>query len=214
MPLQLLFAFISESDRKDVVFLIDGSDDSRSGFEGIRGFAEKIVESLNVEENGDRVALVQYSRDTTANFYLNSYSSTNDVLTSIRSMRHKAGRPLNTGAALHFVRDNVFTASAGGRSAEGVPQYLFLFIGGRSSDDIRGAAQSLRGNGIRTLSLGTQNADTLELQTIAFTPSHSFSINNFNNLDNIYSRVIGVMSGVPETPTFPTAIGKVVVIYD
>ncbi|CAB1328338.1 unnamed protein product, partial [Coregonus sp. 'balchen'] len=195
-----------ESDKKDVVFLIDGSDDSRTGFAGIRRFAEKVVESLNVEENGDRVALVQYSRDATPNFYLNSYSSKNDVLNSIRSMRHKVGRILNTGTALQFVRDTVFPASAGGRRAEGVPQYLFVFSGGRSSNDLRGPAQSLRGDGVRTFSFGTKNADTLELQSISFTPAHSFSVANFNNLDGIHSSVAAVMSGVKETPEISTVI--------
>ncbi|XP_036830007.1 collagen alpha-3(VI) chain-like isoform X2 [Oncorhynchus mykiss] len=201
-----------ESDKKDVVFLIDGSDDSRTGFAGIRRFAEKVVESLNVEENGDRVALVQYSRDATPNFYLNSYSSKNDVLNSIRSMRHKVGRLLNTGTALQFVRDTVFTASAGGRRAEGVPQYLFVFSGGRSSNDLRGPAQSLRGDGVRTFSFGTRNADTLELQSISFTPAHSFSVANFNKLDGIHSSVAAVMSGVKETPDISTVIGKIIKI--
>ena len=191
------------------MFLIDGSYDCRNGFEGIRGFAEKIVQRLDVGEKGDQVALVQYSRDATANFYLNSYSSKTDVLNSIRSVRHKLGRPLNTGTALQFVRENVFTASAGGRHSEGVPQYLFVFSGGRSSDDIREAAQSLRTNGIKTLSIGTNNADTLELQTISFRPAHSFSVASFNNLDSIDSTVSAVLSGVQETPTFPSIIGKI-----
>uniref|UniRef100_A0A8C7W8S6 VWFA domain-containing protein n=1 Tax=Oncorhynchus mykiss TaxID=8022 RepID=A0A8C7W8S6_ONCMY len=195
-----------ESDKKDVVFLIDGSDNSKTGFEGIRRFAEKVVEILNVEENGDRVALVQYSGNATPNFYLNSYSSKNDVLNSIRSMRHTVGRPLNTGTALKFVRDTVFTASAGGRRAEGVPQYLFVFSGGRSSDDIMGPAQSLRGDGVRTFSIGTRNADTLELQMISFKPGDSFSVSNFNNLDSIHSSVTAVINGVQETPEMSTVI--------
>lgn len=210
--LQPFFTFISESDKKDVVFLIDGSDDSRTGFAGIRRFAEKVVESLNVEENGDRVALVQYSGNATPNFYLNSYSSKNDVLNSIRSMRHKVGRPLNTGTALQFVRDTVFTASAGGRRAEGVPQYLFVFSGGRSSDNIMGPAQSLRGDGVRTFSIGTRNADTLELQMISFKPGDSFSVANFNNLDSIHSSVTAVINGVQETPEMSTVIGKIIKI--
>uniref|UniRef100_A0A4W5NLM4 VWFA domain-containing protein n=1 Tax=Hucho hucho TaxID=62062 RepID=A0A4W5NLM4_9TELE len=181
--------------RRDIVFLLDGSDDSRRRFPDIQDFIQrKVVESLNVEENGDRVALVQYSRDATPNFYLNSYSSKNDVLNSIRSMRHKVGRLLNTGTALQFVRDTVFTASAGGRRAEGVPQYLFVFSGGRSSNDLRGPAQSLRRDGVRTFSFGTRNADTLELQSISFTPAHSFSVANFNKLDGIHSSVAAVMN--------------------
>ncbi|CDQ71232.1 unnamed protein product [Oncorhynchus mykiss] len=202
-----------ESDKKDVVFLIDGSDNSKTGFEGIRRFAEKVVEILNVEENGDRVALVQYSGNATPNFYLNSYSSKNDVLNSIRSMRHTVGRPLNTGTALKFVRDTVFTASAGGRRAEGVPQYLFVFSGGRSSDDIMGPAQSLRGDGVRTFSIGTRNADTLELQMISFKPGDSFSVSNFNNLDSIHSSVTAVINGVQETPEMSTRVDGVDVVF-
>uniref|UniRef100_A0A3Q3GRN2 VWFA domain-containing protein n=1 Tax=Labrus bergylta TaxID=56723 RepID=A0A3Q3GRN2_9LABR len=188
----------------DVVFLIDGSDDSRNGFEAIRGFVIKVVESLNLGENRDQVAVVQYSRDATANFYLNSYSSKSDVLNSIRTMRHKLGRPLNMGKALEFVRDNVFAASVGGRGPESVPQYLYVFSGGRSGDDVRGPAQSLKENGIKTFTIGTQNSDTLEMQTISFTPSHNFHVMNFNNLQNVPSSVEATLRGAQEMPKFPT----------
>lgn len=202
------FVFVADSKKQDVVFLIDGSYDSRNGFEEIRGFIGKIVESLNLDENRDRVAVVQYNRDATANFYLNSYSSKNDVLNSIGTMRHKFGRPLNIGKALDFVRDSVFAASVGGRRAESVPQYLYLFSGGRSGDDVRGPAQSLKENGIKTFSIGTKNADTLEMQTISFTPAHYFHVTNFNNLQSIHPSVEATLRGVKETTTFPTIIGK------
>uniref|UniRef100_A0A671VB72 VWFA domain-containing protein n=1 Tax=Sparus aurata TaxID=8175 RepID=A0A671VB72_SPAAU len=200
------FVFVADSKKQDVVFLIDGSYDSRNGFEEIRGFIGKIVESLNLDENRDRVAVVQYNRDATANFYLNSYSSKNDVLNSIGTMRHKFGRPLNIGKALDFVRDSVFAASVGGRRAESVPQYLYLFSGGRSGDDVRGPAQSLKENGIKTFSIGTKNADTLEMQTISFTPAHYFHVTNFNNLQSIHPSVEATLRGVKETTEFPTVI--------
>ncbi len=199
---------VADSKKQDVVFLIDGSYDSRNGFEEIRGFIEKIVQNLNVGENRDQVAVVQYSRDATANFYLNSYSSKDDVLNSIGTMRHKLGRPLNTGKALEFVRENVFAASVGGRRAESVPQYLYVFSGGRSGDDVRGPAQSLKENGIKALSLGTKNADTLEMQTISFTPAHYFSVASFNNLQSIYPSVEATLRGTQEPTEFPTVIGK------
>lgn len=192
-----------------MVFLIDGSTDIGSGFEEIRSFIEKIVQTLNLEENRDQVAVVQYSRDATANFYLNSYSSKNDVLSSIRTMRHKMGRPLNVGKALDFVRDNVFAGTVGGRREESVPQYLFVFSGGRSVDDVRGPAQSLRENGIKTFSIGTKNADTLEMQTISFTPAYYFHLTNFNNLQTILPAVEATFKGIKETPEFPTfTVGK------
>lgn len=198
----------ADSNKQDVVFLIDGSYDSRTGFEAIRRFIEKMVENLNLDENTDRVAVVQYSRDATANFYLNSYSSKNDVLTSIGTMSHKLGRPLNLGKALEFVRDFVFAPSVGGRRAESVPQYLYVFSGGRSDDDVRGPAQSLKESGINTLSIGTKNADTLEMQTISFTPAHFFYVPDFNNLENIHASVEATLRGAQETTEFSTVIGK------
>uniref|UniRef100_A0A672F784 VWFA domain-containing protein n=1 Tax=Salarias fasciatus TaxID=181472 RepID=A0A672F784_SALFA len=171
--------------KSDIVFLIDGSYDSRNGFEEIRSFLENVIENLNVGNNNDQVAVVQYSRDVTPNFYLNSYSSKSDVLSSIRTMRHKLGRPLNIGRALEFVRDSVFAASVGGRHADSVPQYLYVFSGGRSGDDVRGPAQSLKENGIKTFSIGTKNADTLEMQTISYTPAQYFYVPDYNGVDLI-----------------------------
>lgn len=194
--------------KNDVVFLIDGSYDSGNGFEEIRGFVEKMVESLNLGSDKDQVAVVQYSRDATVNFYLNSYSSKNDVLNSIRTMRHKSGRPLNIGKALEFVRDNVFTASVGGRRADLVPQYLYAFSGGRSGDDVRGPAQSLKDNGIKTISFGTKNADTLEMQTISYTPANYFYVADFNNLQNIHTSIESTLRGSQETTELPTVTGK------
>lgn len=151
------------------------------------------------------MAVVQYSRDATVNFYLNSYSSKNDVLNSIGTMRHKLGRPFNLGKALMFVKDNVFAASVGGRSAELVPQYLYVFSGGRSDDDVRGPAQSLRENGIKTICIGTTNADTLEMQTVSFTPAHFLFVKHFDHLKNIYGFVQGTLRGVQGTTGFPSA---------
>ncbi|XP_076120642.1 collagen alpha-3(VI) chain-like [Alosa pseudoharengus] len=187
-----------ESTKKDIVFLLDGSEDTRTGFEWIRGFIQKIIENLNIEENGDRVALVQYSREARANFYLNSYSSKNDMLNVIQFLRHKRGRPLNTGAALQFLKDNVFIASSGSRVLEGVPQILYMFSGGRSNDDVRAVSQVLRDSNIRVIAVGTQNADTLELQTVSYTPAHAFSVSDFSNIENVHDKLISSMTYTQE----------------
>ncbi|KAK6292732.1 hypothetical protein J4Q44_G00373170, partial [Coregonus suidteri] len=110
----------SQAPRRDVVFLLDGSDGTRSGFPAMRDFVQRVVETLSVDENKDRVAVVQYSRDPSAQFYLNTYTTKGEILNTVRGLRHKGGRPLNTGAALQYVRDNVFTASSGSRRLESV----------------------------------------------------------------------------------------------
>ncbi|KAF7214539.1 transcript variant X3 [Nothobranchius furzeri] len=192
------------SKKSDVVFLIDGSHDSRNGFGEIRAFVERIVENLNVSNNGDQVAVVQYSRDATVNFYLNSYSSKNDVLSSIRTMRHKLGQPLNIGKALEFVKENVFDASVGGRRADMTPQYLYVFSGGRSGDDVRAPAQALKDNGIKIFSIGTKNSDTLEMQTISHTPAYYFHVSSYALLPSIYSSVEARLRDTQETTDFTT----------
>lgn len=207
LPYSIFAFFPTDSNKRDVIILIDGSYDSGTGFEEIRGLIIKIVGSLNLEGNRDQVAVVQYSRDATVNFYLNSYSSKNDVLNSIRAMRHKLGRPLNLGKALKFVKDNVFTASVGGRGAESVSQYLYVFSGGRSDDDVRGPAQALRESGIKTICIGTKNADTLEMQTVSFTPAHFFDVKNFQDLENIFAAVHDTLRGVQGPTEFPS-VGK------
>lgn len=183
---------------------MDGSDDTKNGFEAIRAFVQKIVERLDVKESGDRVALVQYSRDATANFYLNSYSTKSEVQNSIQSVKHKAGRPLNTGAALQFIKDYIFTPSSGGRSQEGTHQILYIFSGGRSNDDIRGASQALREKQILVYTFGTKNADALELQTMSTTPAYAFSIPDLNFIDSAYEEVASNTGVVESSWKFTT----------
>jgi len=78
------------------------------------------VEQHTIEANRDRVSVVQYSREAEVHFYLNSYTTKEEVLDRVRGLRHKGGRPLYTGAALQYVRDNVFTAPSGSRRLEGL----------------------------------------------------------------------------------------------
>uniref|UniRef100_A0A8C9RCL4 VWFA domain-containing protein n=1 Tax=Scleropages formosus TaxID=113540 RepID=A0A8C9RCL4_SCLFO len=196
--------------KRDVVFLLDGSDGTSSGFAAMRDFAQRIVEKLSVDEGKDRVAVVQYSREPEAQFYLNTHSRKDEALDDIRTLRHKGGRPLNTGAALQFVRDNVFTASSGSRRLEGVPQILVLLNGGRSNDNVDTPASALKGLGILTIGIGTRNSDTRELQKISHDPNYALSVPEFSDLPNIQQQLVSSMSTIlaKATPITPTVVGK------
>ncbi|XP_064166864.1 collagen alpha-3(VI) chain-like [Anguilla rostrata] len=181
---------VDDEARKDVVFLLDGSDGTRNGFPAMRDFVQRVVEKLNVEENKDRVSVVQYSRDPEAHFYLNTHSTKGDVTDSIRNLRHKGGRPLNTGAALQFVKDNVFTASAGSRRLEGVPQLLILLSGGRSYDNVDSPASALKELGVLTFAIGTRGSDSRELRKISHDPSHALSVSEFTDLPSVQEQLL------------------------
>ncbi|KAM6978380.1 uncharacterized protein LKV04_013779 [Tautogolabrus adspersus] len=203
---------------KDVVFLLDGSDGTRTGFPAVRDFVQRVVETLSVDDNKDRVSVVQYSKDPAVQFYLNTYTTKGDLLDTVRGLRHKGGRPLNTGAALQYLRDNVFTASAGSRLQEGVPQVLVLISGGRSFDSVDAPASALKELGVLTFAIGTRSADSKELQKISHDPSYALTVSEFTDLPNVQQQLQSSVEAVvievaPEPPTVPVDTAKKDVVF-
>lgn len=192
------------------MFLLDGSDSTRNGFPAMRDFVERAVEKLNVGQNKDRVSVVQYSRDAEVNFYLNTYTTREDIVDSVKGLRHRGGRPLNTGAALQYVRDNVFTNSSGSRRLQGVPQLLVLLNGGRSFDNVDTPAAALRQQGIVVIGIGTRSSDPREMQKITYDPTYALSVSEFTDLPTVQEQLSSVMSTVivSATTITPTVTGK------
>lgn len=202
----------TESIQRDVVFLLDSSDDMQNEFQAMLDFVERVVEKLTVEQDKDHVSVVQYSSDPSADFLLNTYTTQQNVVGTIRGLRHKGGRPLNTGAALQYVKDNVFTASSGSRHNEGVPQILILLTGGRSSDDVRNAVENLNGIGVMAFVVGMKNADTLELQTISQDASHAYFAADLNDLPGIETQISSAIQKAQRPVIMPALYGKAVMI--
>ncbi|XP_034549885.1 LOW QUALITY PROTEIN: collagen alpha-3(VI) chain [Notolabrus celidotus] len=203
---------------KDVVFLLDGSDGTRTGFPAVRDFVQRVVETLSVDDNTDRVSVVQYSRDPAVQFYLNTYTTKGDILDAVRVLRHKGGSPLKTGAALQYLRDNVFTASAGSRLPEQVPQLLISISGGRSFDSVDAPASALKQLGVLTFAIGTRSADIRELQKIAYDPSYALTVNEFTDLPNVQQQLQSSVEAVivevqPEAPTAPVDTAKKDIVF-
>ncbi|XP_053296527.1 collagen alpha-3(VI) chain [Pleuronectes platessa] len=199
-----------DSAKKDIVFLLDGSDGTRNGFPAMRDFVERVVEKLNVGENKDRVSVVQYSRDAEVHFYLNTYTTREDIVDSVRGLRYRGGRPLNTGAALQYVKDNVFTSSSGSRRQQGVPQMLILLNGGKSYDNVDTPASALKQQGVFVIGIGTSSSDINELQKISSDPSLALSVTEFTELPSVQEQLSSVMSTmlVRATPVTPAVTGK------
>ncbi|KAE8299540.1 Collagen alpha-3(VI) chain Precursor [Larimichthys crocea] len=203
---------------KDVVFLLDGSEDTRSAFRAIRDFVQRVVEALSVDDNKDRVSVVQYSRDPAVQFYLNTYATKEDIVDSVRGLKHRGGTPLNTGAALQYLRDNVFTASAGSRRQEGVPQVLVLLSGGRSFDRVNEPASALKQMGVQIFAIGSRRSDRGELQTISHDPSNALFVSEFTDLPTVQQQLQSSVEAVvtditPESPTVPVDTVKKDIVF-
>ncbi|XP_057257780.1 collagen alpha-1(XI) chain isoform X21 [Pezoporus wallicus] len=183
--IQLQPTVVERGEKKDVVFLIDGSDGVRRGFPLLKTFVQRVVESLDIGRDKVRVAVAQYSNAVQPEFLLDTHEDKADLISAIQELKIMGGSPLNTGAALDYLIRNVFTVSSGSRIAEGVPQFLILLTADRSQDDVRRPSVVLKTSGTVPFGIGIGNADITELQTISFLPDFAISVPDFSQLDTV-----------------------------
>ncbi|KAM4669617.1 collagen alpha-3(VI) chain [Amazona ochrocephala] len=183
--IQLQPTVVERGEKKDVVFLIDGSDGVRRGFPLLKTFVQRVVESLDIGRDKVRVAVAQYSSAVQPEFLLDTHEDKADLISAIQELKIMGGSPLNTGAALDYLIRNVFTVSSGSRIAEGVPQFLILLTADRSQDDVRRPSVVLKTSGTVPFGIGIGNADITELQTISFLPDFAISVPDFSQLDTV-----------------------------
>ncbi|XP_040416852.1 collagen alpha-3(VI) chain isoform X10 [Cygnus olor] len=207
---------ITAQESADLIFLIDGSNNIGSvNFPAIRDFLVNLIESLRVGAQQIHIGVVQYSDEPRTEFALNSYSTKADVLDAVKALSFRGGEEANTGAALEFVVENLFTQVGGSRIEEAVPQILVLISGGESSDDIREGLLAVKQASIFSFSIGVQNADSAELQQIATDGSFAFTALDIHNLDALQELLLPNIVGVAqrlillEAPTIVTEVIEV-----
>ncbi|XP_057707762.1 collagen alpha-3(VI) chain [Corythoichthys intestinalis] len=149
-----------------------------------------MVEELDIDDDKVRVAVLQYSDNTSVYFNLMAHGSKRDIIYAVRSLRHKGGKQRNTGAALEFVQDFIFNSTSGSRVIHGVPQILFLLTGGDSGDDISGAAADLHKNGVLSFAIGMKNAKQEELEEISSSSSYIFNLPVFGELLSVQQEIV------------------------
>uniref|UniRef100_A0A3Q1GCS6 VWFA domain-containing protein n=1 Tax=Acanthochromis polyacanthus TaxID=80966 RepID=A0A3Q1GCS6_9TELE len=176
---------VFSSMNRDIVFLIDGSDDVRSRFSAVREFVAKVAGRFDLDQRKDKVAVVQYSNNPELSFSLDTYITKDDVLKHIASLKPKGGRPQYIGAALQFVKDNVFVEKAGGRRNEDTKQILIVLAGGRSRDSPRGPGNALKAAGVVAIAIGSRMSNSAELELISSNPEYTYSVADFVNLPRI-----------------------------
>uniref|UniRef100_A0A3B4YBB8 VWFA domain-containing protein n=1 Tax=Seriola lalandi dorsalis TaxID=1841481 RepID=A0A3B4YBB8_SERLL len=181
-----------------IVFLLDGSDNTRNAFSAFQDFLYKVIERFDIGSKKDRVAVIQFSNLAQANFFLNSFMRKEDVLTAIRRLSHKGGRPLKMGAALQYVKDNVFTAASGSRYTENVPQILVVLSSGPSSDSVDLPLASLKESNVTILTIATKGSDPKEMEKISHAPSYSLSVSEMDELQNIQDQILYSLNWICE----------------
>ncbi|MED6262938.1 hypothetical protein ATANTOWER_030052, partial [Ataeniobius toweri] len=200
----------SQGPRKDIVFLVDGSDGVGREFAIIQEFIRRVVESLNVGENKIRIGVVQYGDSAQAEMHLNTYATKEAVLNGIREMRQLGGRKRNLGQALQFLSQNVMIPAQGSRKQEGVPQFAIIVSSRPSTDEVSREAFSLKQSGVITFSIGTREINPTELRVVSYVPKYSFTVDDLPGLYTVQESLINTLTELSDEdiarlrPEFPT----------
>lgn len=195
------FAFLSfkAQDSADIIFLIDGSDNTGSvNFAVILDFLVNLLERLSIGTQQIRVGVVQYSDEPRTMFSLISHSTKAQVLDAVKALGFIGGELANVGLALDFVVENHFTQAGGSRVEEGVPQVLVLISAGPSSDEIRDGVVALKQASVFSFGLGAQAASKAELQHIATNDNLVFIVPEFRSLGDVQEQLLPYIVGVAQ----------------
>lgn len=172
---------------------MDGTDNTRDDFLMIQDFIYKVVDKLFIGPNNDRVAVIQFSDDAGANFFLNSFTRKNDVLKSIRRLTNRGGRRRQLGSALTYVKENVFTFEAGSRHTENIPQILVVLSTGPSTDIVDVPVESLKQSNVTIITIGSKNFGHKEMEKISHAPRYSILVSDMAELSKIQEVVVAAI---------------------
>lgn len=193
-----VFADVLDLGKKDIIFLIDGSDGTGSaGIAHIRDFILSIVQQLDVQPDQVRVAVVQYADRVKPEFSLNSHNNKPAVISAIKRLRQMGGRASDLATAVKYVIENELKASAGVRLAD-ASQHLVVLTGRRSTQDVSLYGPLLKGARVNCIGIGTGNADTRQLAQIATNADDVLLVPSFPSLQTIQKRFIDRLTPLPE----------------
>lgn len=142
----------------------------------------------------DRAALIQFSNVAVANFFLNSFTRKEDVLAAVRRLSHKGGRLRQMGAALTYVKDNVFTAASGSRHTTKVQQVLVILSSGPSTDNMDMPVASLKESNVTIITIGRKNIGQEEMEKLSHAPRYSILVSDMAELPNIEDVVVAAIA--------------------
>lgn len=148
----------------------------------VREFIKIIVETMPIGPNGVQIGVAQFSNVPRIEMDLNTHATRDSLAAALSGIRPKPGQTVNIGAALDFVRENMFQAQKGSRIGTGVPQFLVLLTSKKSSDSVVQPAFELRRRGIMTIAAGAKTASEEDLRQIAFVEDAMYALRDIRVL--------------------------------
>ncbi|KAK1332450.1 hypothetical protein QTO34_007127 [Cnephaeus nilssonii] len=177
----------------DLVFLIEEFSRVRqSNFQQVVNFLKTTISSLSIFPDV-RMGLVFYGEKPRLEFSLDTFQTPVKILEHLDKLTYRGQRGrTKTGAALDFLRKEVFIPEKGSRSKQGVQQIAVVITEGFSQDNVSRPASLLRRAGVTVYAVGTQLASKSEdLEKIASYPpwKHVIPLESFLQLSIVGSKI-------------------------
>ncbi|NXS62499.1 VWA1 protein, partial [Brachypteracias leptosomus] len=152
----------------DLLFLLDSSGSvSYYEFSKVKEFMWDLVQPFSFGPRDVQTSIIHISTTPTMEFPFDRYLSRQTLQQAIRDTRQLMG-DTNTGRALSFAKEKLFSGEAGARPD--VPKVLVWVTDGFSTDDISEPMQLLKDMGVTVFIVSTGRGSYLELSAAASQP--------------------------------------------
>ncbi|XP_043912618.1 collagen alpha-1(XIV) chain-like isoform X3 [Protopterus annectens] len=155
----------------DILFLTDSSGSvSHYEFAKVKEFMVRLLRPFYIGPNDVQVSIVHISTIPTLEFPFDRFRSNSDLLSAVKNMTQKMG-DTNTGKALQYAKDTIFTDATGSRA--GIPKVLVWVTDGISTDDILQPMNLLKDFGVHAFIVSTGRGNYVELSEAASQPTEN-----------------------------------------
>ncbi|XP_054842509.1 integrin alpha-1 [Eublepharis macularius] len=118
----------------DLVIVLDGSN-SIYPWDSVTLFLNRLLQNMDIGPQQTQVGIVQYGENVTHEFNLNTYTTTEDVLTAANAIIQRKGRQTMTALGIDTARKEAFTEARGAR--RGVRKVMVVVTDGESHDSFK-----------------------------------------------------------------------------
>uniref|UniRef100_A0A8C8BBR1 Integrin subunit alpha 1 n=1 Tax=Otus sunia TaxID=257818 RepID=A0A8C8BBR1_9STRI len=128
------FMLINCKTQLDIVIVLDGSN-SIYPWESVTAFLNSLLKNMDIGPQQTQVGIVQYGQTVVHEFFLNTYSTTEDVMAAATRIRQRGGTQTMTALGIDTARKEAFTEARGAR--RGVQKVMVIVTDGESHDNYR-----------------------------------------------------------------------------